>query len=319
MPPNGCLQLLTDWKANVAAVLFVTAMAALGEYAGLKLLLFPELGALAYGTIARPNHPWASDLSRLIATPTVTGAIGMLTMHDLGWGPLQVLLVVMVSLSVVAAMQSRIFPALSAGVLPLVLRISDWIYPVCILASCAALAGVILVMRFAGITRSDYVSRSRINDWWRLDRLLIYLCVLALIATVAYALCQPLLLFPPLAVLAFESIVRSEACPWIRRPFALIGLFAFCSASGYAVFYVFGVSALAAALSMIVALISMTIVDLYAPPAIAVAILPYASMQAGWLYPVDVGLSVAALAAVFSLLEWRKLARHGRKTLQVWK
>jgi hypothetical protein len=310
------LRMLTDWKANLLAVFFVAAMGGLGEHYSLTLLLFPELGALAHGVLARPNHPWASDLIRLIATPTITGIIGMLTMRYLGWGPVQVLLVLIISLGVVAVLQSRVLPALSAGVLPLVLGLSDWIYPICILTSCAALASVVFIMRFAAPPPQNHSGHSRANDWWHPGLLFIYLCFMALIATVAYWLSQPLLLFPPLAVLAFESLVRSETCPWIGRPIALVGLFVFCSAFGYGIFYVLGISELAVALSMIVAIASMTVVDLYSPPAIAISILPYASIQAGWLYPLEIGLSVAALAAVFSFIEWRNIAREGRMALQ---
>lgn len=64
-------------------------------------------------------------------------------------------------------------------------------------------------------------------------------------------------------------------------------------------------SPLSAMFAMMIAIACMTWLNLYAAPAIALAILPYATVEASWLYPIDVGVSVAVLAIVFRISSLR--------------
>jgi hypothetical protein len=225
--------------------------------------------------------------------------------------PLQVLLVLAASLAVIALIGSVVFPALSAGILPLVLGQSGWIYPACIFTSCSLLAVVAYILHPESARQSDVAKRAKVAESWEMSRILVYLSFVSFMASAAYFLSRPLLLFPPLAVLAFEALVRVKTCTWINRPVALVCLFVVASTGSYAIFGVLGASPVTITLVMAFAIACMTWLDLYAPPAIVIAILPYTTVEAGWFYPIDAGGSVLALAIVSTFFERTKIFDQG--------
>jgi hypothetical protein len=134
----------------LATALFLAGMSALAQASGLKLLLFPELGALASVVFSDPASLWARSPLLLVLTPVLTAVPGVLITRSLPYGPLALVLDVAVCLLVIRGLRSPIVPAISAGVLPLALGITSWYYPLAILAGTGGLALlVILRPRFA--------------------------------------------------------------------------------------------------------------------------------------------------------------------------
>lgn len=288
---------------DAAAVLFVATVTQIAHWSGLSLLLFPELGALAYCVITQPNHAWSRAPFALAATPALTGLLGVATICNAGTGVWQIAFAAGMSLAVVAALRSPILPALSAGILPLVLQISEWSYPVAIFLSCSALASLYWLRRIGAASHSAAPPPRFLLQRQDFLRVGIFLLFLIAIAALAEFSERPLLLFPPLAVLSFEILVRQNACSWAQKPVRLILLFFLCGLSGIVALRLLGSTSFAVAIAMVGALCAKSWLDLYVPPAIAVSIVPFVTHAAGAEYPFESAFSVALLVALASLLQ----------------
>jgi hypothetical protein len=115
-------------------ILFMGIVAFAASKTGLAVILFSELVALSHDVISRPEGKWASQPVLLILTPTATAIIGLFITRHLGYGVLSVSIVVMLSLIFIRLTKSAIWPAISAGVLPLVVGEKSRYYSVAILA-----------------------------------------------------------------------------------------------------------------------------------------------------------------------------------------
>jgi hypothetical protein len=91
--------------------------------------LFPELGALSHDVFTRPRGTWASAPLLLAVTPVLTGVIGIFFTRALPYGYLSVLLTAGGAVALIFLVKSPIAPAISAGLLPLVLGVKSWWYP----------------------------------------------------------------------------------------------------------------------------------------------------------------------------------------------
>ena len=88
----------TRTVAETVVTLFMGIVAFAASKIGLAVILFPELVALSHGVISRPEGKWASQPVRLILTPTATAIIGLFITRHLGYGVLNVSIIVMLSL-----------------------------------------------------------------------------------------------------------------------------------------------------------------------------------------------------------------------------
>ena len=117
-----------------STALFLAAITALGQLSGLKLLLFPELGALASVVFRDPASPWARSPRLLLLTPLLAAVAGILVSRHLSYGPAAVSLVLAVAL------------------LPLVLPQPPLVFPLLVLVGGGWLV-VVARMTAAGIFR----------------------------------------------------------------------------------------------------------------------------------------------------------------------
>ena len=122
-------------------------MTALARASGISYLLFPELGALASVVLADPLSSWARSPKLLALTPVFTAVPGVLLTRTLPYGPTALILDLAICLLVIRLLRSPVIPAISAGVLPLVLGITSFLYPVAILVGTGGLA-LIVMLRF---------------------------------------------------------------------------------------------------------------------------------------------------------------------------
>jgi hypothetical protein len=128
---------------ELVAIVFMGLIAEAAHKTVVTLLLFPELAALSYDVLTRPQGKWASQPLRLILTPTLTAVVGLLVTRHAHYGAIHVLLIVLAGLAIIRLLRSSIGPALSAGVLPMVLDERHWMYPVAI---CIGLTGLVLLL-----------------------------------------------------------------------------------------------------------------------------------------------------------------------------
>jgi hypothetical protein len=111
------------------ALVYIAVIAEIAYVTGAFYVLFPELGALSQDVFTRPRGTWASAPLLLAITPVLTGVIGIFFTHALPYGYLSVLLTVGGAVGLIYLLKSPIAPAISAGLLPLVLGVKSWWYP----------------------------------------------------------------------------------------------------------------------------------------------------------------------------------------------
>jgi hypothetical protein len=134
-------------SAEFLVVVYIAVIAALARFLGIPYLLFPELGALVYDVLIRPWGKWASQPIKLVVTPAITAFLGTVVTRHFSFNGLTVLLIVALSTVVIALLRSSIAPAMSAGVLPLVLGVKSWLYPSSIILTLIALSAISVIWR----------------------------------------------------------------------------------------------------------------------------------------------------------------------------
>ena len=136
----------------------------------------------------------------------------------------------------------------------------------------------------------------------------VYLPIIALLATLAACSGLRFILFPPLAVIGYELFADPRHCPWALRGWRLPLACTLAAAAGVALVLLCGVGALAAMAALAFGIGVLYVLDLHAPPVLAVGLLPLLIAQPGpgFVLAVALGSSLMMLAFV----AWRRVLRH---------
>jgi hypothetical protein len=302
--------------AVVLTAAYVAVVAWIAGRTGLFYIMFPELGALAYDVFERPNGGWSRSPLHLATTPLITAGIGTLITRSLAYGPLSITLDVGAALAVIMALGSPISPAISAGLLPLVLGVRSRLYPPAILFGTALLAALTLPWRrlVSGVAEAAlYGAEPEVHPtveprpwgWAWMGALIAFVAVAAVAASLTGL---RMVLFPPLAVIAFETFYTREADPWGGRV-KWIPLACFATAGAGLLFVRhFGASPEAAALSVLWSVAVLRVLKLHLPPALAVGLLPMVMKAPDLFYPIAVGAGTLLLVGWFFLYRRLMLA-----------
>src|SRR6516162_9824695 len=235
---------LSPWHrlaAELITLVYIAAIAEIADATGAFYILFPELGALSHDVFTRPRGTWAEAPVLLAITPVITGAIGIYFTRALPYGYLSVLLTVGGAVAVILALRSPIAPAISAGLLPLVLGVKSWWYPPSVLLGTVLLVALSLSWKrltsvplpMAGRTTED-IEEDAVEqvpvpaDYYWLVALMLFV-VIGLSAVQWTGL--RFILFPPLVVIGFEMFGHTAICPWAKRPL-LLPMACFMTAAG---------------------------------------------------------------------------------------
>lgn len=305
-PAFGGRPLRVRAVAWLVTALFLAGITALAQLSGLKLLLFPELGALASVVISDPTSRWARSPWLLVLTPTLTAVAGIVVSSHLPYGPVAVILAVVAGLLVVRLLRSPVVPALSAGYLPVALGIRSWTYPLAIMLAIAAL---VLLMRLragrsATADAALVVQAEPLFRWPPARRWLPPLAgFLAGALVLVRLLGSHLVLYPPLLVIAWETLAQGDHCPWRRRPGALLVATTAAGLIGLVLVRTLGPAPLAAFLAVLLTALLLDRLRLPCPPAFAVALLPLVLPQPPLAYPLFVLVGGGWLLVVAALVE----------------
>jgi hypothetical protein len=308
---------------ELIALVYIAIIAEIACATGAVYVLFPELGALSHDVITRPRGTWANAPLLLAMTPMLTGVVGIVFTRSLPYGYLSVLLTVAGAIAVVLALRSPIAPAISAGLLPLVLGVKSWWYPPAIALGTVLLATLSMPWKKYGAARSVAATvesddaREDLHDDL-LDDLIEttpsgYGWLGALMAFVAVAVFFVKLtglrfvLFPPLVVIGFEMLGHTAICPWADKPMRLPLACFLTALGGFVSWHFLGVTPLAAAASMAWGIAMLRVCDLHVPPALAVALLPLVMDKPTIAYPFAVGIGTTLLSLWF--LAYQQLLR----------
>jgi hypothetical protein len=289
--------------AAVLAMAYVALVAAVAGASGVFYIMFPELGALAYDVFGQPRGRWSSAPIHLATTPVITGAIGILITRCLPYGFLSVLLNVGGAMAIILALGSPIGPAISAGLLPLVLGVKSWGYPPGIMFGTVLLAAASIPWRLLIVGRPIDPSRHRTLSTIATPRGSFWVIAYLAFLTAAVALVRltglRFILFPPLAVIGFEMFGHSKSCAWAGQPFRLPIVCFLAAAGGLTFHHWLGVTWITAALSMAWGMTVLQLFRVHVPPALAVALLPMVMDAPTAWYPCSVGLGTMTLTIWF--------------------
>ncbi len=312
---------------EVIALVYIAIIAEIACATGAVYVLFPELGALSHDVMTRPRGTWANAPLLLAVTPVLTGVVGIVFTRSLPYGYLSVLLTVAGAIAVVLALRSPVAPAISAGLLPLVLGVNSWWYPPAIALGTVSLAALSLpwkkycAARTVAAPADRAEAREGLDDDLRNDLLddLIeatpsgygWLAVLMAFVAVAVFFVKltglRFVLFPPLVVIGFEMLGHTAICPWADKPMRLPLACFLTALGGFVSWHFLGVTPLAAAASMAWGIAILRACDLHVPPALAVALLPLVMDKPTIAYPFAVGIGTTLLSLWF--LAYQRLLR----------
>jgi hypothetical protein len=298
----------TKLVAEALAVTYMGVIAYAAHISGIYLLLFPELAALSHDVITRPRGKWASQPWRMILTPTLTAILGLFLSRHVSYGAIAIAAVALGSLLIIKLLRSAISPAISAGVLPIVLDERSWVYPAAIFAGLVGLVLLLLLWRRYG-PRADHPSTNEAENFRLVDALeteshdrfwvITLLAFVLVLGIFAEHTGLRFLLFPPLVVMAYEVFGHPEVPGWMARP-ALFPLVCFLTASiGLVMRLVFHPGFVGVALTMICSIGILRVFKVHMPPALAVGILPFMITTPNFWYPISVGIGTVALMVCF--------------------
>ncbi len=291
-------------RGEALATALVAAAALGARISGVDTLMFPELGALAHDVFTRPQGAWARATLHLALLPALAALIGLGLARWLPPGLPALTLSLASSLLLLGLLRSPLAPAISAGLLPVALRVRSPWYPASILLVTATLTGAAWLRTALRHSPPQSVdAQSRIDDQtetaasgWR------WLAGYALFALLAGVFAQAwhLLLIPPLFVVAYEMFAHPDVCPWRSRPWALLTACVAGAACGVAAVAWLGAGPLSAATSLLVGVLIVRALDLHVPPALAIGLLPQILPRPGWHFVASVALLCAWLVLSFA-------------------
>ena len=225
--------------------------------------------------------------------------LGLLVSRHLAYGPVGGVIVVAATVLLMRILHSPVAPALSAGYLPLALAIRDWSYPLAILIATTALALLGSLGRgrppAQGAGPPAAVVPS-VGLW--LPPLALFLAGCLLLVRLVGS---PLVLYPPLLVIAWETLAHPGPCRWRRRPASLLAATGAAALVGLLLARILGQGPLAVALAALLTALLLWRLRLHCPPAFAVALLPLVLPRTAPTFPLEVLLGGGWLVVVAGL------------------
>ncbi|MGC1192406.1 MAG: HPP family protein, partial [Candidatus Binatus sp.] len=299
------------FAAELIALIYIALIAEIASATGAFYVLFPELGALAHDVFTRPRGTWARSLLMLAITPFLTALIGIVFTRALPYGYLSVLLTVGSSVGLIMLLGSPIAPAISAGLLPLVLGVKSWWYPPGVLLGTVLLAALSILWQRLSIAQNwlepitavdvvdETLEQNPATSWW-LIALMLFVAMAVLVVKLTGL---RFVLFPPLVVIGFEMFGHTAICPWAKRPMFLPAACFLTAAGGLLFWNLLGVGPLAVGCSMACGMAVLRLFDLHVPPALAVALLPFVMDHPTIAYPISVGIGTTLMTLWFLLYQ----------------
>jgi hypothetical protein len=273
-------------------VIVVLPMAVASTVTGQRDFIFPEGAALALGIGVLRLPDWTASRWRIAALPPVCAVIGhLLAAVD---GPPWVLEIIglTAALLLLQGLGSRIAPAISAAVLPVVFGVHSWAYPVVVLATCLVV--------IAALPRDNSGARAAAEGSWpRATAFRFWLITCVWIAVAVPLLSLPTAaLAPPLFVSALEWMNTPDRAfdVGIRR----YGLLVAAAVAGAIAAQASPAEWIAAPTAAAMTLALMNVIGCWHAPALAISLVPGIATgisPAGFIAGIGVGAAALYLAA----------------------
>lgn len=302
---------------ELLVIAFMGLIALAAHLTGMAVVLFPELAALSHDVLVRPEGEWASQPAQLVLAPAITAAFGLFCTRHLPYSAWSILLIVIVSLIVIKLLRCSISPAISAGVLPLVLNEHSWLYPVAILLDLSLLVIILLLRkRDAALTsgRPAHTSgHSQVLDALEAaPRSRFWVAALLSFVLVVGAAAQftglRFILFPPLIVMGYELLGHPEVPGWMKRPALLPFVCLITAGIGVIAEHMLHPGFLAVMITVLCSVGVLRVFGLHMPPALAIGVLPFVIESPDYRYALSVFLGTVVLT--LSYLGYQRVAKR---------
>jgi len=285
--------------------LFMAIVSGIASITNFSLIYFPELGALSYEVFKNPSGKWAKHKWQLALVPMLTGIVGAACAIYLPYGFASMILSVGLSIAILIVLRSPIAPAISAGFFPVVLGVDTWWYPVAILGGTSSLAltryamdqvqpPAPLTFDHSEVEPTDDQRNSAPHVGSAIVRLLVFGLLTMAIANLFD---NKLILFPPLIVIAFELFLHPIDCPWSTSLWKLPTTCLATATIGVLAVALLGPGVISTAITVVLGIVSLKVIRLHIPPAIAVGLIPQILEGPIHWYPLSVGVGTSILVA----------------------
>ncbi len=289
------------WTAALPLVVAVPMLAAASAF-GTSDVVFPEGAALAMGIWVVNMPGWSASRWRVAVLPPAFALAGVALIRLGLPASMTTILGVTLALLALQALDSRLAPALSAAVLPIVFDVRAWAYPLAVLAISLVVA--------IGMARSDgtpgrWPWRVVVGAWLVIVGWILGGGELLGVSSVALA--------PPLFVSALEWLGAASmaASDGLRRWAVLVG----AALAGASAVELVPVGWIAGTLAVVATLALMRVLATAVPPALAIALIPQileSTDPAGFTFAIALGAGALYLG-VYGV-RWRP---SGRKLVGV--
>jgi hypothetical protein len=265
----------------------VAPMLVLARVLGTSDVIFPEGAALAMGIWVLGLPGWTASRWRVLVLPPLCAAGGVVLVGADLPRVIAAIVGVTAALLGLAAFDSRLAPALSAAVLPIVFGIDDWGYPAAVVAICAVICALWALVHHPAVPRLDDVLPERYP--WAVATAAWFVIVVWILCAGWLLELSAVVLAPPLFVSALEWLGRGElgGSDGTRRWALLVG----AALAGSAALRVVSPDWVAGMLAVCVTLGLMRLLATPHPPALAIALIPQILATAE---PLHYAASVAA-------------------------
>jgi hypothetical protein len=135
---------------GVGLIVFVIALGIAAQATCLRFLLFPPLIVMAYELLGHPQVPeWMRRPALFPIVCLLTASVGLLAHHFIHANSIAVMLTFLCSVGILRLFDLHMPPALAVGLLPFVIKVPDYRFPLSVL-----LGTISLGLYFSGYKRS---------------------------------------------------------------------------------------------------------------------------------------------------------------------
>lgn len=281
------------------SLVLIVSMAGVAALLGHRELLFPEYGALCAGAFVHRIPAWRAKLIDVVLYPALAALIGVVLNRvgvpsGVGWSLSLAAVLVLMRLGA-----SAMVPSISAGLLPILLHFTSFLYPVAVVVTTSVLAVAMHI-----VDRAQ--SRPAQPPQPALRMVLLYWALVSALGAVAISSDVKYAAAPPLMVAVFELLKSNgaQAAPKtaVLAAAAVIGVAAHVTLVSWP---------LTAAVSVIGVMVASKLVKVVLPPAYALGLLPMLVPGAAqWRYAIEAAAGSAVTVGLAVI--WLRAAAHTR-------
>ncbi len=303
---------LSSFIPEICCMLMIATMALCAQLLNEQEIIFPEIAALVVGAWAMPTQPWKTSRLQMFLLMSISSVAGLCFVRFIPGGIYpKVLLAFLFTACILSLSRTTLIPVISACILPILLGTDSIVYPcsVCMMTAMIVLLQKLMeclhIKTATAYTPAPSIPRETLIQWG------MRLVVFAAAAFLPVWFHQYYFIAPPVIVTFVE--LSSPDSKVRKQPEKICILITLCAVIGVLCRFSSNILGLSVPVGIVIAFLLVLIVfhqlELYFPPAGAIALLPFLLHSEGlWFYPIEVACGTIVFA-VCSLLLCRLFAK----------